>query len=89
MNGPFVVAQANIGNSGSTPAQVIRLFKPETGKTEIFHASVTGPVKIDFSAIASEKITLFHDRENQSLHIIFADGSQNIVEPWYAGRGLW
>ena len=81
MNGPFVVAQANSVNSGATPVQVIKLIKPEAGHTEIFHASFTGLVKIDFSAIANEKITLFHDSKNQSLHIIFADGSQDIIEP--------
>src|SRR6185503_1994183 len=58
------------------------------GHTEIFHASFTGLVKIDFSAIANEKITLFHDSKNQSLHIIFADGSQDIIEPFFDSRGI-
>src|SRR6476620_9753464 len=87
MNGPFVVAQANSVNSGATPVQVIKLIKPEAGHTEIFHASFSGLVKIDFSAIANEKITLFHDSKNQSLHIIFADGSQDIIEPFFDSRG--
>ena len=87
MNGPFVVAQANSANSGATPVQVIKLIKPEAGHTEIFHASFSGVVKIDFSAIANEKITLFHDSKNQSLHIIFADGSQDIIEPFFDSRG--
>ena len=87
MNGPFVVAQANSVNSGATPVQVIKLIKPEAGHTEIFHASFSGLVKIDFSAIANEKITLFHDSKNQSLHIIFADGSQDIIEPFFDLRG--
>src|SRR6476619_6260899 len=88
MNGPFVVAQANSVNSGATPVQVIKLIKPEAGHTEIFHASFSGLVKIDFSAIANEKITLFHDSKNQSLHIIFADGSQDIIEPFFDSRGV-
>ena len=87
MNGPFVVAQANSTSSGATPVQVIKLFKPTAGHTEIFHASFSGVVKIDFSAIANEKITLFHDSKNQSLHIIFADGSQDIIEPFFDSRG--
>ena len=40
-------------------------------------------MKIDFTAIANEKITLFHDNKNQSLHVIFADGSQVIIEPFF------
>ena len=88
MNGPFVVAQANSTSSGATPVQVIKLFKPAAGHTEIFHASFSGVVKIDFSAIANEKITLFHDSKNQSLHIIFADGSQDIIEPFFDSRGI-
>ena len=88
MNGPFVVAQANSTSSGATPVQVIKLFKPTAGHTEIFHASFSGVVKIDFSAIANEKITLFHDSKNQSLHIIFADGSQDIIEPFFDSRGI-
>ena len=87
MNGPFVVAQANTSRSGATPVQVIKLVKPEAGQTEIFHASFSGVVKIDFTAIANEKITLFHDSKNQSLHIIFADGSQDIIEPFFDSRG--
>src|SRR4029077_6685857 len=35
----------------------------------------------------NEKITLFHDSKNQSLHIIFADGSQDIIEPFFDSRG--
>ena len=88
MNGPFVVAQAGSNaNSGSAPVQIIKLTKPEAGHTEIFHASFNGAVKIDFTAIANEKITLFHDSKTQSLHIIFADGSQDIIEPFFDSRG--
>src|ERR1700752_3991199 len=87
MNGPFVVAQ-NSASSGATPVQVIKLIKPQSGHTEICHASFSGLVKIDFSAIANEKITLFHDSKNQSLHIIFADGSQDIIEPFFDSLGV-
>ena len=88
MNGPFVVAQAgSSGNSGAAPVQVIKLTKPQAGQTEIFHASFTGTVKIDFTAIANEQITLFHDSKTQSLHVIFADGSQDIIEPFFDSRG--
>ena len=66
---------------------MLKLIKPPAGKIDIFHASFTGTVKIDFTAIANEKITLFHDSKNQSLHIIFADGSQIIIEPFFDSRG--
>src|SRR6478752_7197770 len=89
MNGTIVVAQAgSSGNSGAAPVQVIKLTKPLAGQTEIFHASFTGTVKIDFTAIANEKITLFHDSKTQSLHVIFADGSQDIIEPFFDSRGI-
>ncbi len=44
-------------------------------------------MKIDFTAIANEKITLFHDSKTQSLHVIFADGSQDIIEPFFDSTG--
>lgn len=87
MNGPFVVAQANTGTSSAAPVQVLKLIKPQAGHTDILHASFTGTVKIDFTVIANEKITLFHDSKNQSLHVIFADGSQIIIEPFFDSRG--
>src|SRR6478736_2319089 len=87
MNGPFVVAQANTGSSSAAPVQVLKLIKPPAGQTDILHASFTGTVKIDFTAIANEKITFFHDNKNQSAHVIFADGSQIIIEPFFDSRG--
>jgi hypothetical protein len=89
MNGPFVVAQATGGaaRSGSSPVQIIKIVKPPAGQTEVFHASFNGTVKIDFTAIANQKITLYHDNTNQSLHIIFADGSQAIIEPFFDSMG--
>jgi hypothetical protein len=87
MNGPFVVAQANTGGASATPVQVLKLIKPKAGETDIMHASFTGAVKIDFTAIANEPITLFHDSKNQSLHVIFADGSQIVIEPFFDSRG--
>ena len=85
MHGSLVVA-SNFGSasqSTSKPVQIIKIVKPAAGQTEIFHASFDGTVKIDFTAIANEKITLCHDNKNQSLHIIFADGSQAIIEPFF------
>ena len=86
MANPIVVAQAGSKPSG-TPVQIIKVIKPAAGQTEIFHASFTGTVKIDFTAIADQKITLYHDNTNQTLHIIFADGSQAIIEPFFDSTG--
>ncbi|HVU22247.1 MAG TPA: hypothetical protein VHE09_16065, partial [Rhizomicrobium sp.] len=87
MNARIVVAQATSTAAGNAPVQVIHVVKPEAGKTVVFHASFDGSVKVDFSAIASEKITLYHDNADQTLHIIFADGSQAIIEPFFDSQG--
>ena len=49
----------------SNPVQIIKIIKPAAGQTETFRVSFTGTVKIDFTAIADEKTTLFHDNTNQ------------------------
>src|SRR5207342_3053915 len=85
MRGSWVVA-SNSDSAlamASKPVQIIKLVKPAAGQTEKFYASFDGPVKIDFTAIANEQVTYFHDSKNQSLHIIFADGSQAIIEPFF------
>ena len=90
MHGSFVVA-ANSGSASASalkPVQIIKIVKPAAGQTEIFHASFEGSVKIDFTAIANEKVTFFHDSKNQSLHIIFTDGSQAIIEPFFNSMGV-
>ena len=45
-------------------------------------------MKIDFTAIANEQVTFFHDSKNQSLHVIFTDGSQVIIEPFFDSMGV-
>ena len=80
-------------NSGSalalaSPVQIIKIVKPAAGRTENFHASFDGSVKIDFTAIANEQVTFFHDSKNQSLHVIFTDGSQVIIEPFFNSMGV-
>ena len=80
-------------NSGSalalaSPVQIMKIVKPAAGRTENFHASFDGSVKIDFTAIANEQVTFFHDRKNQSLHVIFTDGSQVIIEPFFDSMGV-
>src|SRR6187401_3102460 len=72
----------------STPVQILKLVKPAAGRTDNFYASFDGSVKIDFTAIANEQVTFFHDSKNQSLHVIFADGSQIIIEPFFDSMGV-
>ena len=45
-------------------------------------------MKIDFTAIANEKITLYHDQTHQTLHIIFTDDAQAIIEPFFDSMGV-
>ena len=44
-------------------------------------------MKVIFTDIANEKITLFKNQEKSQLHIIFADGAQAIIEPYYDATG--
>ena len=89
MHGSLMASNSDPGStSTSKPVQIIKLVKPAAGHTEKFFASFDGPVKIDFTAIANEQVTYFHDSKNQSLHIIFADGSQAIIEPFFDSAGV-
>src|SRR6185437_2694592 len=72
----------------STPVQILKLVKPAAGRTENFYGSFDGSVKFDFTAIANEQVTFFHDSKNQSLHVIFTDGSQVIIEPFFDSMGV-
>ena len=90
MRGSWVVA-SNSDSAlamASKPVQIIKLVKPAAGQTEKFYASFDGPVKIDFTAIANEKATYFHDSKNQSLRVVFIDGAQVIIEPFFDSDGV-
>src|SRR5262245_58532141 len=69
----------------SAPVQIIKIVKPPAGRTENFYASFDGSVKIDFTAIANEQVRSFHDSKNQSLHVVFTDGSQVTIQPFFVG----
>ena len=52
-------AASNPGSAlalASKPVQIIKLVKPAAGQTEKFYAGFDGPVKVDFTAIANEKV---------------------------------
>jgi hypothetical protein len=86
MNGPFQVAQATgVGNSNSnTPARTFRLTKPLGDQAVVINLGYDQKVKVDFSAIANEKITLVH--VGDKLIILFDNKSKLIVEPFFDSR---
>ena len=88
MSGSQVASNSGSALALASPVQIIKIVKPAAGRTENFHASFDGSVKIDFTAIANEQVTFFHDRKNQSLHVIFTDGSQVIIEPFFDSMGV-
>ena len=84
-------AASNSGSAlalASKPVQIIKLVKPAAGQTENFYASFDGPVKVDFTAIAHEQVTYYHDSKNHSLRVVFTDGSQVIIEPFFDPLGV-
>src|SRR5262245_57703677 len=87
MNGPFVVAQANTSSTTATPVQVLKLITPPAGQTEILHASFNGTVKIDFTAIANERIVIEKNTKDLSASIKFEDGAVIIIEPFFDAPG--
>src|SRR5947208_16814381 len=86
MNGPFQVAQATgAGNSDSnTPSRIFRLTKPLGDQAVVVNLGYDQNVKVDFSAIANEKITLVHVGEK--LIILFDNQSTVTVEPFFDSR---
>jgi len=62
MNGPFIVAQATgtTPGPGLVPPRIIKVIKPESGQAVVLQASYDGSVKVDFTAVANEQITLVH-----------------------------
>ena len=72
MNGPFQVAQASgtaASSTTGTPVRIYKLTKPLTDQAVMVNLGYDQKVKIDFSAIANEKITLVHVGEK--LIILF------------------
>src|SRR5262245_34583737 len=86
MNGPFQVAQlSSPGNSGNnSPVRIYKLTKPLTDQAVVVNLGYDQKVKIDFTAIANEKITLVHIGEK--LIILFDNDSTVTVEPFFKSR---
>src|SRR3989442_2978015 len=86
MNGQFQVAQASgTGtSSNTTPPRIFTLTKPLTDQSVVINLGYEQRVKVDFSAIANEKITLVHIGEK--LVILFDNQSTVTVEPFFDSR---
>ena len=86
MNGPFRVAQVTGAVSAAGPVRVIKIEKPAGGQAVTAEASFDGTVKIDFTAIANEKITLVHIGER--LIILFDNQSTVTIIPFFDSMGV-
>ncbi|WP_051448209.1 beta strand repeat-containing protein, partial [Bradyrhizobium elkanii] len=86
MQGSFQVAQATgTGNStNSAPVRIYKLTKPLTDQAVVVNVGYDQKVKVDFSSIANEKITLVHVGEK--LIILFDNQSTVTVEPFFDSR---
>ena len=86
MNAPTRVAQITGATSGSKPVKILKIEKPAGGQAVTVEASYDGTVKIDFSAIANEKITLVHIGER--LIILFDNQSTVTIIPFFDSMGV-
>ncbi|WGD49493.1 DUF5801 repeats-in-toxin domain-containing protein [Bradyrhizobium sp. CB1650] len=86
MNAQFQVAQAtgSAVPTNSTPVRTFSLAKPLTDQAVVVHLGYDQKVKLDFSAIANEKITLVHVGEK--LIILFDNKSTITVDPVFDSR---
>src|SRR3984893_15734883 len=83
MNAPFSVAQApSLGiTAGTRNLRTIKLSKPQGDQAITIQLGYEQNYKLDFSAIANEKITLVHIGEK--LIILFDNKSAVTVEPFF------
>ncbi|WP_027556311.1 DUF5801 repeats-in-toxin domain-containing protein, partial [Bradyrhizobium sp. Cp5.3] len=86
MNAQFQVAQATgtAVPTTSTPVRTFSLAKPLTDQAVVVHLGYDQKVKLDFSSIANEKITLVHVGEK--LIILFDNKSTITVDPVFDSR---
>src|SRR5467141_3570042 len=86
MTTSFVVAQADLSglSAGPAPVQTIKIQKPQGDQAVTVQLGYEHNYKVDFSAIANEKITLIHIGEK--LIILFDNKSTVTVEPFFDSR---
>src|SRR3954454_20463213 len=86
MNAQFQLAQAS-GSANpiaATPVRIFRLTKPLGDQAVVVNLGYDQKVKVDFSGIANEKITLVH--VGDKLIILFDNKSTLTVEPFFDSR---
>src|SRR5258706_906493 len=86
MNKQFQVAQASgAGNPNSAaPPRIFTLTKPLTDQSVVINLGYDQKVKVDFSGVAKEKITLVHIGEK--LIVLFDNQSTVTIEPFFDSR---
>src|SRR5690606_6067217 len=86
MNAPIKIAQANTQQSAA-PVHVIKLEKPADGQAITVKTGYDGKVKLDFSAIADERITIV--RVGETAVIFFHDNKSTItLDPFFGSDNL-
>lgn len=86
MNAPFVVAQTvTSGQSAqtTTPIRTIKLEKPANEQAVVI--KMDGTIKLDFTAIEREKITLV--RAGEQLVILFENQATITIDPFFDSSG--
>ena len=83
MNAPFSIAQVIPATNTPTPPKIVKVTRPADGQA--ITIQMDGAVKLDLTAIGSEKITLV--RVGERLTILFENKSTVTIEPFFDGNG--
>jgi T1SS-143 domain-containing protein len=84
MNAPVLLAQlSGSTQTGSTPPKTVRVEKPQNGQAVT--VQLDGQTRVDFSAIASERITFV--RVGHKLIVLFDNESTVTVDPVFDSAG--
>ena len=89
MNGPFVVAQANVAGAAAAvkkPVRIVKVTKPSDGQAITVELGYEQQTKLDLTAVANEKMTLVHIGEK--LIILFDNNATVTVEPFFDSMGV-
>ena len=83
MNAQIQVAQLSgaTNSSNASPPRIFKLTKPLGDQAVVVNLGYDQKVKVDFSGIANEKITLVH--VGDKLIILFDNKSTLTVEPFF------
>ncbi|HEX5779857.1 MAG TPA: hypothetical protein VFY21_13530, partial [Xanthobacteraceae bacterium] len=85
MNAPIKLAQASTQGAGDI--HVVKLEKPASGQAITVKTGFDGKVKLDFSAIADERITIV--RVGETAVIFFHDNKSTItLDPFFGSGNL-